>query len=92
VDLSGISTRKIGSDVRVRFDFKGGKRVEHKLPSFSATDATFKADIAAKLLMAKVSLGAFWVHMNRDKSVAVATGVQPKVWPEDEGKAVKVTP
>lgn len=32
-----------------------------------------------------ISLPTIVVHVNRDSSLAVATGAAPDVWPEDEG-------
>jgi len=35
-------------------------------------------------LTSAVELPRIYVHLNRDRSVAVATGREPAVWPEDE--------
>lgn len=33
-----------------------------------------------------VVIPRFFVHVNRDGSIAMATGLRPKVWPEDENE------
>ena len=63
----------------------GGVKLE-----IQRTDATALASadaVKAKLeqlaATGKVALPRVFVHVNRDESIAIATGEAPRVWPED---------
>ena len=59
--------------------------------SFSATAAqihNWSEENVKDAILAKVSnLTDLYIHKNRDGSWAIATGEDPKTWPEDEKEA-----
>ncbi len=57
--------------------------VELKLP-LSVVVGKTETEIKTDLIGAKTVNTQFWVHKNRDSSIAVATGEVPDIWPEDE--------
>jgi len=64
----------------------GGDRVElsHGDLSIHNTAEAVGEVLSARAGLAGVVLPRVFVHVNRDGSLAVATGRVPKVWPEDE--------
>jgi len=52
------------------------------------TTAKIATELSRQVSALKDSLPPFFVHKNRDGSLALAVGREPEVWPEDEA-AVK---
>lgn len=48
------------------------------------TAEKLKAEIERQASLSDVELPELFFHVNRDNSIALATGSAPKVWPEDE--------
>lgn len=48
------------------------------------TAAKLEAEIERQAVLSNVQLPRLFFHVNRDGSIALATGFPPKVWPEDE--------
>lgn len=62
-------------------------KTEVDLVEVTAGELALCANAAAILQLVQVRAGKLFndlfFHVNRDDSVAVATGVEPKIWPED---------
>ncbi len=83
--LQAISARDVGQGPsRVRFDFDRG-RVSYQKQA-GDTEASFKQELVDQLEQRGLSdlMPPFFIHFNADGTVAVATGEEPAVWPEDE--------
>jgi N-dimethylarginine dimethylaminohydrolase len=65
-----------------------GKRIEINHASLTTLDTAEKieAELQSQATTSNVQLPKIFVHVNRDGSVAVATGAEPRAWPEDEPK------
>ena len=84
--LQAISVRDVGQGPsRVRFDFRPQGTVTYQKQA-GDTEASFKQKLldAADQRGLTAEMPVFFVHFNRSGSVAVATGQEPAVWPEDE--------
>ncbi len=84
--LQAISARDVGQGPsRVRFDFRPGGTVSYQKQA-GDTEASFTQELVGQLEQRGLSdlMPPFFIHFNADGSVAVATGEEPVVWPEDE--------
>jgi hypothetical protein len=63
-----------------------GKKVEIDHAALTTLDTAEKieAELRSQATTANVQLPKLFIHLNRDGSVAVATGAEPEIWPEDE--------
>ena len=83
--LQAISVRDVGQGPsRVRFDFKPGGTVTYQKQG-GDTATSFKQSLLddAEQRGLTDEMPVFFVHFNRSGSVAIATGQEPAVWPED---------
>jgi len=64
----------------------GGKalRIDWKQVKPTTTAAFLEESVTTWATAEGLALPGVYVHMNRDGSLAVATGQKPAVWPEDE--------
>lgn len=69
----------------VRFTFTSGDFVFYR-KKVADTEASFKKALEddAKAKSVESRMPVFFIHLNRSGTVAVATGSEPAVWPEDE--------
>ena len=84
--LQAISVRDVGQGPsRVRFDFRPQGTVTYQKRGVD-TEASFKQELVAQLEQRGLTdqMPLFFVHFNANGSVAIATGAEPAVWPEDE--------
>lgn len=84
VGLTRVATSRNAKKAAVVLEVDG-KRVQmsHGDMSIYNTAAAVEEIISTRAGLAGVVLPRVFVHINRDGSVAVATGKAPKVWPED---------
>ncbi len=90
--LQAISARQVGAaPTRVSFTFSpvpgvtpGGVVTHQRQGTEDA--ASFKAALDAQAVLQGLDaeMPTYFLHVNADGSVAVATGAEPAVWPEDE--------
>jgi hypothetical protein len=52
--------------------------------TLSRADSLLKTESQIKQLFTDVKLPEIFAHINDDGSIAIATGSEPDVWPEDE--------
>lgn len=79
-----LATFKPGGDTGIIIELVGGRRAEISQAALGTLE-TPAAILAEAERQAGRTLGIFF-HVNRDGSVALATGREPEVWPEDEGE------
>ena len=78
-----IATIKAGKGKpAVLIEFNTGKPVEISHADLTTHDTTAKL-LAEAERQSERTLADFYFHINRDGSIAVATGEEPPVWPED---------
>lgn len=63
---------------RGRYQLTANDLLTHDAAKKIEVELKRQADITAD------SLSSIFVHVNRDGSLALATGAEPNVWPEDE--------
>jgi len=84
--INRIATYKLGkSDTAVLIEVDG-KPIEITYSELSTYNTEKKIENRIDFLASKskVDLPEIFIHKNRDGSVAVATGQEPDIWPEDE--------
>ena len=79
-----IATAKAGKDQpAVLIELSNGDKAEIGHADLATHNTPAKLRIEDERQV-KYSLTNVYFHLNRDGSIAVAAGVAPKVWPEDE--------
>ena len=79
---------KQGSAVVIEID-RAKFEVTHANLTTYDTVEKIKAEIERQASLSAKQLPKIFFHKNRDGSIAIATGDEPKVWPEDEKGAGK---
>jgi hypothetical protein len=84
--LSRIATFKKDKNTAAIVLVCDGEKLEIKQTELSTVDTSLKVESAltTAATAAKVKLPPMFIHKNRDGSYAIATGQEPRIWPEDE--------
>lgn len=85
--LKGVASRDVGQGPsRVTFTFSdpGPIVTYQKQPTDTESDVHQALLDAADFVGRTADMPVFFVHINRNATVAIATGAEPDVWPEDD--------
>lgn len=88
MDLTRVATFKDKGRAAVLLEVAGCRvQISHLELVTYATVVDMEDELCRRASLAGKSLPRFFIHKNRDGSLAVATGTEPEVWPEDEREA-----
>jgi hypothetical protein len=86
VALSRVAAWKRAEQGKAVLIVVDGKKIEIDHASLTTLDTAekIKAELQSQASLSNMQLPKIFIHLNRDGSVAVAVGAEPRVWPEDE--------
>jgi hypothetical protein len=81
--ITRISTAKSGKGLALAMDEDGETIVSLRHDELTTYDTIAKIKLEVNRQAARILQNVYF-HINRDGSLAVATGFEPSIWPENE--------